>query len=141
MPIVISPIAVAHAASFHSCLDTVAREKQYLAQVEALPLDKIETFVRENVANDSVQFVALDGARVVGWADIFPAWPYAVSHCGTLGMGSIATTVAGVEVKLCFGRVSPRLKPKASRALNWRYGQTTGPPSGSMRSWVSFMRH
>jgi ribosomal protein S18 acetylase RimI-like enzyme len=85
--IVISPIAVAHAASFHSCLDTVAREKQYLAQIEALPLEKIEAFVRENVANDSVQFVALDGARVVGWADIFPAWPHAVSHCGTLGMG------------------------------------------------------
>ena len=87
MPVVISPITVANAASFRSCLDTVAREKQYLAQIEALPLEKIERFVHESVANDAVQFVALDGARVVGWADIFPAWAHAVSHCGSLGMG------------------------------------------------------
>jgi len=87
MPVVISPITVANAASFRSCLDTVAREKQYLAQIEALPLEKIERFVHESVANDAVQFVALDGVRVVGWADIFPAWAHAVSHCGSLGMG------------------------------------------------------
>jgi ribosomal protein S18 acetylase RimI-like enzyme len=87
MPVVIAPIAVSNAASFHSCLDTVARERRYLAQIEALPLDKVESFVRESVANDAVQFVALDGARVVGWADIFPEWPYAISHCGSLGMG------------------------------------------------------
>jgi ribosomal protein S18 acetylase RimI-like enzyme len=87
MPVVISPITVANAASFRSCLDTVAQEKQYLAQIEALPLEKIERFVHESVANDAVQFVALDGARVVGWADIFPAWAHAVSHCGSLGMG------------------------------------------------------
>jgi ribosomal protein S18 acetylase RimI-like enzyme len=87
MPVVISPIAVANAASFHSCLDGVARERRYLAQVEALPLEKIESFVRESVDNDAVQFVALDEARVVGWADIFPAWPHAITHCGSLGMG------------------------------------------------------
>jgi len=87
MPVVIAPIAVSNAASFHSCLDTVARERRYLAQIEALPLEKIESFVRESVANDAVQFVALDGVRVVGWADIFREWPYAISHCGSLGMG------------------------------------------------------
>jgi putative acetyltransferase len=87
MPIVISAIAVANAAGYHRCLDTVARERRYLAQIEAVPLEKLEAIVRENVANDAVQFVALDGIRVVGWADIFPAWAHAVSHCGSLGMG------------------------------------------------------
>ena len=87
MSIVISPIAIAHIVSFHRCLDTVARERRYLAQIEASPLEKIESFVRDSVANDAVQFVALDGVRVVGWADIFPAWAHAVSHCGSLGMG------------------------------------------------------
>jgi putative acetyltransferase len=81
------PIAEEHAASFRECLDIVARERRYLAQIEALPLEKIEGFVRESVANDSVQFVALDGARVIGWADIFPHWATAISHCGSLGMG------------------------------------------------------
>jgi len=90
MSIVIAPIALVHAESFRACLDAVAREKRYLAQVEALPLPRIVEFVRESVANDAVQYVALDGERVVGWADIFPAWAHAVSHCGTLGMGVLA---------------------------------------------------
>lgn len=85
--ITIAPIAERHAESFRACLDTVAREKRYLAQTEAMPLDRIAAFVRDSVANDAVQFVALDGPRVVGWADIFPAWAAAVAHRGTLGMG------------------------------------------------------
>jgi ribosomal protein S18 acetylase RimI-like enzyme len=83
----IVPIAESHAASFRECLDTVAREKRYLAQIEAPPLERIQGFVRESVANDSAQFVAVAEGRVVGWVDIFPAWPQAISHCGSLGMG------------------------------------------------------
>jgi putative acetyltransferase len=83
----IVPIAESHAASFREGLDIVAREKRYLAQVEAPPLERMQDFVRQSVANDAVQFVALDGGRVVGWADIFPAWPTATAHRGGLGMG------------------------------------------------------
>jgi ribosomal protein S18 acetylase RimI-like enzyme len=87
MPFTIAPIALAHAASFHACLDAVAREKRYLAQIEAPPLERIEGFVRDSVAANAAQFVALDGDMVVGWADIFPAWAHAVAHTGSLGMG------------------------------------------------------
>jgi GNAT superfamily N-acetyltransferase len=80
-------ITEADADSFRACLDTVAREKRYLAQTEALPLARIQGFVKDSVAQDAVQFVAVDGARVVGWADIFPGWAHAVMHTGTLGMG------------------------------------------------------
>ena len=72
-------------------MDTVAREKRYLAQIEALPLEQIQRFVRESVASDAVQFVALDQGHVVGWADIFPRWAHAVTHCGSLGMGVLPT--------------------------------------------------
>ena len=41
----------------------------------------------DNAAGDAIQFFAVDGERVVGWADIFPGWAHAVRHCGTLGMG------------------------------------------------------
>lgn len=85
--ILIAPIAPGHAASYRACLDVVARERKYLAQAEALPIERIEEFVRSSVAADAAQFVALDGERVVGWADIFPAWAHAVAHCGQLGMG------------------------------------------------------
>ena len=83
----IVPVAEGLAASYRECLDVVAREKRYLAQIEALPLERIQGFVRESVATDAVQFMAVQGRRVVGWADIFPAWAHAVSHCGSLGMG------------------------------------------------------
>jgi len=83
----IIPIAESHSESFRECLDAVAREKRYLAQIEASPLERIQAFVRESVANDAVQFVAVAGQRVVGWADIFPAWPQAIKHRGNLGMG------------------------------------------------------
>jgi ribosomal protein S18 acetylase RimI-like enzyme len=85
LPVV--PITAALAASFRACLDTVAREKRFLAQVEAPPLDRVQQFVADGLEKDAVQFVALDGERVVGWADIFPAWAHAVAHRGHVGMG------------------------------------------------------
>lgn len=87
MTISIVPIAESHAEGFHACLDAVAREKKFLAQVEALPLERIQSFVRESVTSGAAQFVAVDGTLVVGWCDIFPAWAHAIKHCGSLGMG------------------------------------------------------
>jgi ribosomal protein S18 acetylase RimI-like enzyme len=87
MAVEIVPIALEHAAGIHACIDAVAREKRYLAQTFAKPRADFDAFVRDSVANDLVQFIALDGDRVVAWADIFPAWADAVKHCGSLGMG------------------------------------------------------
>ncbi len=87
----IAPIALDHAEGFHACLDSVAREGRYLAQWHALPLERVQGFVRDSVEQDAVQFVALAGERgaerVVGWADVFPHWAHALQHVGTLGMG------------------------------------------------------
>ena len=85
--LLITPVQERYAASYRECLDVVARERRYLAQFEALALERIEGFVKDSVANDAIQFFALDGERVVGWADIFPNWAHAISHCGSLGMG------------------------------------------------------
>jgi putative acetyltransferase len=85
LPVV--PITAALAAGFRACLDTVAREKRYLAQVEAPPLERVQQFVADGLEKDAVQFVALAGERVVGWADIFPDWAHAVAHRGQVGMG------------------------------------------------------
>ena len=90
MKVTILPIDEAHAASFRKSLDSVASERRYLAMVEAPPLEQVESFVRGNVANDVAQFVALDGQRVVGWADIVPARTYAIAHCGSVGMGVLS---------------------------------------------------
>jgi ribosomal protein S18 acetylase RimI-like enzyme len=86
-PLPIVPADPAYAASFRDNLDVVARERRYLAQVEAPPIERIEAFVRDNASGAGIQFFALDGPQVVGWADIVPYWAYALSHCGSLGMG------------------------------------------------------
>lgn len=90
MSIAIVPVAPGHAAGYRACLDAVAREKKYLAQIAALPLERIQGFIRQNVASNAAQFMALDGETVVGWCDILPGWAHAVQHCGILGMGVAA---------------------------------------------------
>jgi ribosomal protein S18 acetylase RimI-like enzyme len=86
-PLPVVPMTAALAASFRACLDTVAREKRFLAQIEAPPLERVQQFVADGIDKDAVQFVALDGDRVVGWADVFPDWAHAVAHRGHVGMG------------------------------------------------------
>jgi ribosomal protein S18 acetylase RimI-like enzyme len=90
MTIEIVRITEAHAAGFHACLDTVAREKRYLAQTTAPPLESMQSFVRDSVRNNVAQYVALDGDTLVGWCDVFGDCATAVAHCGTLGMGVLA---------------------------------------------------
>jgi RimJ/RimL family protein N-acetyltransferase len=89
--ITIVPISLQHVAGFHACLDGVARERRYLAQLQAPPLAEVEAFVRENLAEDKVQFVALEGEQVVGWADAIGHWPAAMRHGASVGMGVLAS--------------------------------------------------
>lgn len=91
MTIDVQPITAAHVETFRACVDAIARERTFLAQVEAAPMEQIRRFVCDNIAHDVTHFVALDRERVVGWCDIVPGWAYAFQHCGTLGMGVLAS--------------------------------------------------
>lgn len=90
MPIDIVRIEESHAEAFRACLDAVAREARFLAQIEAPPLERVRAFVAESVASNAAQYVALDGTAVVGWCDVFPKWAAATRHVGSLGMGVLA---------------------------------------------------
>ena len=83
----ILPIAEEHIEGFHSCLDLVARERLYLAQVQAPPLDSARAFVLSNIAHHVPQCVAVINGQVVGWCDICPLKHEGFKHCGELGMG------------------------------------------------------
>ena len=76
--------------SFHACLDSVARERRWLAMVEAPPLEQVRAFVESGRKHGLIQFVALEAARVVGWCDISPNPLEGFHHGGTLGMGLLA---------------------------------------------------
>jgi len=82
----IVPATVEHVESFHTCLDSVARERSGLAITEAFPLDQTRVFVAQNIEAGMPAFFALDGARVVGWADIRREERPAHHHRGVLGM-------------------------------------------------------
>ena len=84
----IVPIAEDHIPGFHAAVDAVAREKKYLAFLEAPPLEETAKFVLANIEQKNPQFVVLSDGDVVGWCDVIRKAKRAVySHCGTLGIG------------------------------------------------------
>ena len=87
--VTIVPVGEAHIRGYHEAVDRVARERRYLAFLEALPLEKSEAFVRENVAKGNPHVVALIGGKVVGWCDICPIDRPVYAHGGVLGMGIV----------------------------------------------------
>ena len=88
--VAIVPIAEAHIRGYHEAVDSVARERRYLAFLEALPLEKSEAFVRENLEQRNPHVVALIAGKVVGWCDICPIGRPVYAHGGVLGMGILA---------------------------------------------------
>ncbi len=83
----IIPLEEKHIESYHRCLDAVARERKYIAFVEAPPLDSTRKYVMANVAAGALYFVAVDGVEIVGWCDVVPLKWEGFTHCGRLGMG------------------------------------------------------
>jgi ribosomal protein S18 acetylase RimI-like enzyme len=83
------PTAEEHFAGLHDALDVVAREKQFLAFLQAPPLEETLAFYRHIVTNDLCQFVALEDRQVVGWCDVLPIHGEARAHVGHLGIGLI----------------------------------------------------
>ena len=84
----IVPIAEEHISGFRAAVDVVARERKYLAFLEAPPLKDVTKFIRDNIDHGYPQFVVLSADAVVGWCDVLPNRTRVIySHCGTLGVG------------------------------------------------------
>jgi ribosomal protein S18 acetylase RimI-like enzyme len=83
----IVPIEESHIDGFHRTLDFVARERRYLALLEAPPLESTRAFVLGHIKQGHPQFVAVSAGEVVGWCDIMPKDRPIYAHVGVLGMG------------------------------------------------------
>jgi RimJ/RimL family protein N-acetyltransferase len=81
------PTAEEHIAELHAVLDSVARERKYLAMLKAFPLESTAEFVRACIRDGHPHFVALRGSKVVGWCDIQRMPRETQAHGGVLGMG------------------------------------------------------
>jgi ribosomal protein S18 acetylase RimI-like enzyme len=83
----IVPITEGHIESFHRTLDVVARERRYLAFLEAPPLEATRAFILDIIGQGYPQWVALSRGEVIGWCDVTPKPRPVYAHSGVLGMG------------------------------------------------------
>jgi ribosomal protein S18 acetylase RimI-like enzyme len=87
----IVPIGRRHIAGFHATLDSVAKERRYLAMLEAPSLMRTRRFVLNSLKDGAVHVVALADDAVVGWCDLRPKAAPTLRHTAVLGMGIAAT--------------------------------------------------
>ncbi len=78
MAVEIVTISQGHIEGFHRALDFVARERRYLAFLEAPPPN--------NIAKGYPHWVVLSDGEVVGWCDVVPKPRPVHAHVGVLGM-------------------------------------------------------
>jgi ribosomal protein S18 acetylase RimI-like enzyme len=83
----ILPMTPDHIDGFHRTLDVIARERRYLAFLEAPPLDSTRAFVLDLIRRGCPQYVAVAEGEVVGWCDLTPKDRPVYAHAGVLGMG------------------------------------------------------
>jgi ribosomal protein S18 acetylase RimI-like enzyme len=72
---------------FHACLDSVARERHYLALVQAPPLEATKEFLRLDIEKDVIRKIATKRGEVIGWCDISPGRNEGFTHSARLAMG------------------------------------------------------
>ena len=87
MTVEIQPITAEDIDGFRHAVDVVARERRYLAFLDAPPLASAREFVLENIAKGNPLFVAIADGGVVGWCDIVRQTRPIHAHTGVLGMG------------------------------------------------------
>jgi RimJ/RimL family protein N-acetyltransferase len=90
MAILVRPITPEDIDSFRETLDQVARERRYLALLEAPPLEQVTAFVRDCIEQHGAHFVAVESSEVIGWCDIHRRKEPGFTHIGRLGMGVLA---------------------------------------------------
>lgn len=87
----IVPIEEKHIEDFWSAVDSVARERKYLAFLEGPPIHTTINFVQNNINDGWPHFIALDEEeKIIGWCDITSLDRPIFNHVGTLGIGVLA---------------------------------------------------
>ncbi|KTC90575.1 GNAT family N-acetyltransferase [Fluoribacter dumoffii] len=90
MQFTVLPIQEKHIDSFWNAVDSVARERKFLAFLEGPPIASTRSFVLDHIKNNWPQVVALHEEQVIGWCDISPLDRPVFAHVGSLGIGVLA---------------------------------------------------
>ena len=86
----IVPIGRQHIAGYHAALDGIAKERRYLAMLEAPSFLRTRRFVLDSLRAGAVHVVAVADDGVVGWCDLRPKAAPTLRHTAVLGMGMVA---------------------------------------------------
>ena len=87
----IVPITEAHIDDFWSAVDSVARERKYLAFLEGPPIQMTKDFVLGNIQGHWPHLVAInDKGKIIGWCDISALDRPIFAHIGSLWIGVLA---------------------------------------------------
>ncbi|MDP3705243.1 MAG: GNAT family N-acetyltransferase [Legionellaceae bacterium] len=86
----IIPITEAHIEGFWSAVDSVARERKYLAFLEGPPINTTRDFVLNNISGHWPHVIAICEDKIIGWCDITALDRPVFAHIGCLGMGVLA---------------------------------------------------
>jgi len=78
-----------YALSFNKAVETVARERKYLATINGFNLEATQKFIQMVEEKNLAQFYAIKDDEVIGWCDIIPKSQEGFKHTGVLGMGVI----------------------------------------------------
>ena len=80
-------ISQADIEGFHSCIDSVARERKYLGFTQAASIEETRKSLVEDMERGVIRLIAIDNAKIVGWCHIKPDKLEGFTHSGWLGMG------------------------------------------------------
>lgn len=86
----IVPIRRMHLAGFHAAVDDIAKERRYLAMLEAPSFTRTRRLVLDSLRAGAVHVVAVAGDEVIGWCDLRPKTAPTLRHSAVLGMGIVA---------------------------------------------------
>ena len=90
MHFTIVPIREEHIENFWTAVDSVARERKYLAFLEGPPIHTTYDFVRGNIKGDWPHLIAVHEDKIIGWCDISSLDRPVFAHIGSLGIGVLA---------------------------------------------------
>ena len=113
----IVPMSLELVESFHRALDSVARERKYLAILEAFPVEAMRSFVLNQIRMDAPAFAAVEGGDVVGWCDIQRMTRPTYFHRGEVGLGVVTERRGrGVGLRLLDAAVSDAFRRGMTRS-------------------------
>lgn len=83
----ILPASEAYVAGLQAIWDIIARERRYLALLEAPSREDVREFVLSNLACGNPHLLAVADRNPVGWCDIVRLTRPTMNHRGTLSIG------------------------------------------------------